>query len=246
MCLTHSASTKSQTLQEMERSHSESHLTRLGDTMCRRYFGKLSLEQYEAKHVSVKDRVFYQEILDSDVIRQRLSRPCQTILDVGAGTCDLEKILQRLISRSQNCKVIALDANLNILRSGLEIRRILPFTLKIVVADARSCPIKDRTSDITFVLNVTPYIENLEVLACELRRITKGGGLLVLLQPEKCIFWEEEFEGVKLKFHERAEETFHFAGFRLLEAKPINIYPVPGVESIVIRIASLMIFEVRE
>ena len=209
----------------------------------KKYFDQLSLEKYRSTHISIKDRIFYQEILNNSIVKRLLSRSNQTIVDVGAGICDLERILQKLIASNQNCKIIAIDRSPNMLRKGLELQTNSPFTLEFIVADVKCCPIPDNIADLTFAINVIPYIEDIKALSHELYRITKPSGFFILIQPEKCKFWEEKFEDIQVIFHNNTQRIFSSIGFQLLEKKFITVYPIPDVKNISMKIASLMVFK---
>ncbi len=207
-----------------------------------RYWDKLSAEEYAAMHISIKDRVFFEQIIASNIVRQRLTKPSQTIVDIGAGNCNLANLIHKM-GPPESCRMIALDNSANMLRNAVANQKALPFVLQTVVAEATSMPLQKGIADVAFVINVTPYINELAPLARELTRVIKKGGLLVIVHPERSIFWEAEFEGLQVKFDHRVQEVFELVGFKLLEDKPINVHPVAEIESITLRIATWMAFE---
>jgi len=192
-------------------------------------------------HLSIRDRILLEPVTGSRLISSRLAEPEQTIVDLGAGLCDL----RRGLPLHETSEFVALDKSLNMLRNGVRVLGDLCTSLSLVVSDAICCALSSNCSDVSFVIGVTPYVESVNHLASELARIGKPGGLVVLIHPEKGMFWEDEFEGVRTYFHDAREivKQFDSVALRLLELQPICIYPIPDVRSIKLIIANLMIFE---
>lgn len=208
-----------------------------------RYFEGLSRQHFGEMHVSLSDFSLFQQIMDSEALRSALSGRARRIVDIGAGLCELEDLLAANGSLDQTSTIIALDISFNMLRQ--KPTRRYPFAVYQVVSDAEYCALVSESTDLAFLVNVTPYVAAMDRLILEIARILKVGGYVVLFEPEAhSMFWEAEFDGVAV--HLRETDTiislFQSLGFAFKESRQVCIYPVPGVESIELRIGDCMLF----
>jgi ubiquinone/menaquinone biosynthesis C-methylase UbiE len=208
------------------------------------YFERIAQDEYNKLHKGINFYPFYSTLLSLQSLRRKFTYPNLTILDIGAGKCDLENILAKNISLNRINKVIALDRCPKILSQAKVIENKLPFPIEFRVADAENTNLPKDFSDITFALNVIPYITNLPSFSQEMFRITNRLGLLILLAPKKSPFWQKSFESVTVIFHNNIEKTVMKSGFKTLERKNITILPIPNVKNITLDIAQIFVFEV--
>ena len=138
-------------------------------------------------------------------------------------------------------KIIAIDLSLNMLKECDEIKN--NYNIEPIIADALFCPIAKNCIDIIFAINITPYIDNIKQFILESQRILKKRGLLVLIFPEKGIYWTEKFENIELKFHEDMLDLIKSYNFNLIGNEIIKFNPINEINSIEVEIANLAMIE---
>lgn len=194
----------------------------------KRYFSTINKEKYYKRHTSLNNDLFIKPIFQQlkDKIESR-----QLILDLGAGFCDLELLLTSTPIKGVN--IIAIDEQLHMLNAGKKsiscAYSMESLKISFLVGDILDCPLQNSCADLVLCINVSPYIESLKKLALEIKRLLKNGQHLVLVQPSKNIFWEEEFEGVKLNFFTNEEliGVFKNIGFDMFEKTLLKFFLFP-------------------
>ena len=213
-----------------------------------RYFNGISDDEYREHHISMNNEIICNAVFKSNTINKFLRKSEITLVDIGAGCCDLEKKLVDVLSPDQDIQIIAVDRSSNMLRNKKIAPEGFPFNIRFIVADATSLGLQDDCSEITFVINVLPYIKNIKLFSNEMHRITRNKGLIVIVNPmnNRFDFWEKYFNGIKIYFHENIEKIFCSNKFQLIENSQINLNPVQDVEIIKVPIAKLMVVKVKK
>lgn len=210
------------------------------------YFGRISKEEYSKCHISINNKIIYNTVFKSNIVRKFLRKTNITIVDIGAGCCDLAEKLLNAFHREQDVTMIAVDISSNMFKNSKIIPKKCPFNIRFVLADATSTGLKSDCSDITFVINVLPYIEDVKALLCELYRITHNDGIVVIVKPvkDRFNFWERSFEEIKIQFHDNFENIVDLKRFQIIENNTIDLNPIQDVKIIKIEIGKLMILKV--
>jgi ubiquinone/menaquinone biosynthesis C-methylase UbiE len=159
------------------------------------YFETLGRDIYLEKHAAVKDSLYFKRIFQSSIIKKSLLQPDVVVIDLGAGNGDLEK----LIEIHPSGRVIMLDLSRNMLKA-FESQNTDRFHK--CVAEIESIPIKTKCVHIAFMINVTPYLEELTIVFKQVYDILDENGLFVLVEPICNRVWEDEFEKVRIKIWE--------------------------------------------
>jgi len=212
------------------------------------YFNGISKSEYSKHHISMNNGIICNAVFKSDTINKFLRKSKITLVDIGAGCCDLEKKLVDVLNPNQDILIIAIDRSSNMLRNRKMIPERFPFNIRFIVAEATSLGLRDNCSEITFVINVLPYIKNIKLFSNELYRITRNKGLIVIVNPvkDKFNFWERYFNDIKIHFHENIENFFVSNKFQVIENLPINLNPVQDVEIIKVPIAKLLVVKAKK
>jgi ubiquinone/menaquinone biosynthesis C-methylase UbiE len=212
------------------------------------YFNGISKDEYNKHHTSMNNEIICNAVFKSNTINNFLRKSEITLVDIGAGCCDLEKKLVDVLSPDQDILIIAVDRSSNMLRNKKIVPEGFPFNIRFLVADATSLGLQDNCSEITFVINVLPYIKNIKSFSNELYRITRNKGLIIIVNPvkDKFNFWERYINDLKIHFHENIEKFFSSNKFQLIENSQINLNPVQDVEIIKVPIAELIIVKVKK
>lgn len=201
---------------------------------------------YSKYHISINNEIIYTAVFKSVALNRFLKYPKITIVDIGAGYCDLEKKLLNILSPNQEITIIAVDNSINMLKKSKTTLRKYPYNIQFVLANATSIDIPDDLSDITFIINVFPYIRDIRKVLAEAYRITRGDRIVVITKPvrDRFNFWERSFDGMKIYFHENFEDAIDIARFQMLENMPININPIQDVKIIEAQIGKLIVLKV--
>lgn len=209
------------------------------------YFNSISVDAYLKNHVSSNTNYMFNIILKSDIINSEFDKNDVIMVDVGAGLCDLEKkLIECKIINKISC--IALDQSKNMLSIGKKNLENLDHNINFIIANANQIPLADNTSDITFLINVLPYVENPKETLNEINRVTKVGGKFVTINPIKEThgFWENNFEGINIHFHKNINKTIEEAGFEVLKEQHIKICPIKNLDDIKVTIGNLYLARV--
>lgn len=217
----------------------------MNEPVCR-YFNKMSKEAYSKYHISINKEIIYNAVFKSKILNKFLRKPEITIVDIGAGYCDLEKKLLDVVSPNQNISIIAVDNSVKMLKNSKISLRKYPYKIQFVFADANSTSIPDDWSDITFLINVIPYIRDARGVLTELYRITRANGIIVIVKPvkDRFNFWERCFNGMEIYFHENFEDNIDLTKFQIVENTSIKMNPVQDVKMIEIQIGKLIVLKV--
>ncbi len=212
------------------------------------YFNGISEDEYSEHHISMNNEIISNAVFKSATLKKFLRKSRITLVDIGAGCCDLEKKLVDVLNPNQDIRIIAVDRSSNMLRNRKIVSEKFPVNIGFIVAEATSLGLRDDCSEITFVINVLPYIKNIKLFSNEMHRITRNKGLIVIVNPvkDKFNFWERYFHDIKIYFHENIEKFFSSNKFQLIENSPINLNPVQDVEIIKVSIARLMVVKVKK
>ena len=211
-----------------------------------RYFSRISRNEYSKRHISINNKIIYNVVFKTNIVNEFLRKTKITIVDIGAGCCDLEKKLMDVLSSNQDILIIATDISSNMIKNSKIVPEKYPFNIQFVLADATYTGLQSDCSDITFVINVLPYIEDVRTLLSELYRITRTKGIIVIVNPikGKFNFWEKYFDEIKIYFHEKLENIFDLERFQLVENISIDLNPIQYMKMIKVPIAKLMILKV--
>lgn len=211
-----------------------------------RYFSRMSEGAYHKHHISMDKEIIYNAVFKSTILNKYLRKSKITIVDVGAGCCDLEEKLLDVLSLDQDVSMVALDMSSNMLKNSKIVPKKYPFSIQFISADAISAGVKSDCSDITFIINVLPYIDDVRSLLSELYRITRTNGIIVIVKPvkDRFNFWERYFDDIKIYFHENFENIIDLERFQIVENSPIELNPIQDVEIIKVQIGKLMIIKV--
>lgn len=211
-----------------------------------RYFSRISEENYSKCHISMNNEIIYNAVFKSNTLNEFLRKPKMTVVDIGAGCCDLEKKLVGVLSPNQDISIIAIDISSNILKNSKIVPQKYPFNIQFVLADATSTGLKSDCSDITYIINVLPYIEDVRSLLNELYRITRTNGIIVIVKPvrDRFNFWQRYFDEIKIHFQENFENVIDLERFQLVENISIDLNPIQDVKIIKVPIAKLMVLKV--
>lgn len=211
-----------------------------------RYFSKISEESYSKCHISINNEIIYNAVFKSNTFNEFLRKPQITIADIGAGYCALEKKLLNVLRPDQDISIIAVDSSVNMIKNSKIILKKYPFNIQFIMADAFSTGVKSDCSDITFVINVLPYIKDVRAVLTELYRITHSKGIIVIVQPvrDSFNFWDRCFDGIKIYFHENFEKVIDLERFQIVENVSINLTPIQDVDIIKVKIGKLIILKV--
>lgn len=206
----------------------------------------MSTEVYSKYHISMNKEIIYSAVFKSMILNKSLRNPKITITNIGAGYCELEKKLLDVVSPEQDISIIAVDSSINMLKNSKITLRKYPYNIQFVLADATSTGITNDWSDITFVINVLPYITNIKGVLAELYRITRANRIIVIVKPvrDRFNFWERCFDGIKMCFHENVESAIDLERFQIIENVSININPIQDIKIIEVQIGKLMVLKV--
>ncbi len=106
-----------------------------------------------------------------------------TVLDFGAGSCWVSRVLNRL-----GCRTISVDVSRTALLLGEEGFRQDPFVRaelgpRFVPYDGRSVPLEDASVDRVLCFDAFHHVPNPREILAELFRVTRPGGRLVMAEP---------------------------------------------------------------
>lgn len=212
------------------------------------YFKTLTKRDYQQQHISMNREEISNSVLCGKELLRYCAKPNLKILDIGAGFCDLEKKILRSTNFANIIEITALDQSTNMLRQCR--RDLCHFQVKInfLGTDALKSRLPTDYSNITFLINVLPYLPKWEKVIHELYRITANGGIIVIVVPiqNKLKFWKTDFGGGKICLNENIEPFFTKAEFKLIEKKLIHITPIPQIRIIKIPIAKKLIYKVTK
>jgi malonyl-CoA O-methyltransferase len=140
----------------------------LDPRVVRRSFDRASLTYDRSAGVQAEIRTRLLERLD--IVRLEPQR----VLDLGAGTGDSARSLQR---RYRSAQVLALDLSTSMLRQS---RRPLPLLRRFerVAADAHRLPLPDGSIDLVFSNLMLEWCHDPDLVFREIRRVLRPGGLL--------------------------------------------------------------------
>lgn len=202
------------------------------------YFEQLGQELYVKKHIAIKDSLYFEKIVQSSAIRCALLQPSMVIVDLGAGSGDLE----RLIQLHPSSKVVMLDFSPNMLKVCKDLASTDSFAP--VIADLENIPLRMQCVDVVFMVNVVPYLDDLERVFRQVHHILRVGGLFALIEPIKNRVWEEEFDGVRIHLRDKTTvlQPLYELGFELLEEEPISFDFVPPFRKLLTTFATFWLF----
>lgn len=205
-----------------------------------RYFANISPQEYLEYHTSMNSDLFLRAV--SSELKARV-KPGWSIVDMGAGFCDLEDVMASELP--DDSRLISVDLHTHMLLAG---RRRIETDQRIVVfclvTDVERCALSDESVDMVVCVNVTPYLKSLNGVSKEIGRLLKKEGELILVQPRRNPFWEEEFEGVKLSFFNDGHtvEVLGHCGLTLQERREIGFCFLPFLRHPSTTYASMLIF----
>jgi SAM-dependent methyltransferase len=106
-----------------------------------------------------------------------------TVLDFGAGSCWVSRVLNRL-----GCRTISVDVSRTALLLGEEGFRRDPFVRvelgpRFVPYDGRSLPLEDACVDRVLCFDAFHHVPNPREMLGELHRVTRAGGRVVMAEP---------------------------------------------------------------
>lgn len=205
-----------------------------------RYFANIDVHEYFKHHTSMNSDLFMRQV--SSELEARV-KPGWSIIDLGAGFCDLEAVLAAKLP--DNSRLIAVDLQHHMLlygRKRVEMDRTVPGLY--LVTDVEKCALSDNCVDMAVCINVTPYLSSLNGLAEQIGRLLREAGELILVQPQRNPYWEEEFGEVRLNFfsNDRVVETFEHYGFAMIERRDLRFYFLPFLRYPSTVYASMLVF----
>ncbi len=151
-----------------------------------------------------------------------------TVLDFGAGSCWVSRVLNRLGSRT-----VSVDVSPTALRLGEEGFRADPFVRRelgprFLPYDGRTLPLEDASVDRVLCFDAFHHVPNPREILAELHRVTRPGGRVVMAEPgaghahSASAVFEGEHYGVlenELVLEELIADA-RAAGFDAFEIKP--------------------------
>ena len=111
--------------------------------------------------------------------------PAMTVLDFGAGTCWLSKMLWQM-----GCSVIATDVAVDALEMGRRLFEKYPVPMlnpntpyRIVPFDGYTLEVEDQTVDRIICFDTFHHVPNQEQVVSEFARVLRPGGIIALNEP---------------------------------------------------------------
>jgi ubiquinone/menaquinone biosynthesis C-methylase UbiE len=144
---------------------------------------------------------------------------CNLVCDVGAGAGKFS-----LIAAQRNVNVIAIDID----SQGLKKLRSKNNSVVVVLADAKSIPLRANLLDATFMMEVLDYIPELETVLAECSRILKSGGSLVFSFGNKSSLKSKlrELQGKHyMHSYRKVVQSLDKAGLRVVKKEGFNWLP---------------------
>lgn len=115
----------------------------------------------------------------------------EKILDFGASTCWASYAFSKM-----GCATVALDFDMSDtfgLLAGKKLIENTGVTFELVAGDCEQIPLKEGYFDIVFGSQVLHHAEDLNRMVSEVVRVTKGGGMVIVIgEPKRGFFQSEE------------------------------------------------------
>lgn len=150
----------------------------------RKFIGELEhtykdYSQYLSTEYSAVKKKYYKTILDK-IIQERYS----TLLDIGCSSgSDLT-----YFSKRQRFFACGIDISLNHLKKAI-LNDFSNNKVNFIQAHAQELPFKDATFDLVISSEVIEHLPQPELCFCEMYRITKSNGFLVLTTPNRYSYF---------------------------------------------------------
>jgi len=159
-------------------------------------------------------------------------------LDVGSGPAH-----DSLPLAERGFQVTGVDLSRNGLLAGRDLYRREGRRLDAARADVRSLPFRDGSFDFVWNAGVLEHFEDADVLQVlrEMRRVTKPGGVVLAVVPNRYYFWYQAHLALKRllgREHQYSFERaygagylvrrFREAGFERVDRTGIHLHPAPS------------------
>lgn len=194
------------------------------------YFSDLSQHEYAALHRASNDKLLSTHLSHSAVMSAYMARRNLRIYDLGAGSGEIFDSLKW----DPTAHITLVDfapAYLDHAKASLSPRFDSVTTLN---ADLRCWCAPSAEVDLVLCVMVLPYLTDCRRLFENAAKLLRVGGHFCLMYPLRSPVWEEEFEGIRLVFHDPRSLRMIASNnaMRIVEKIPVR-FSIPGTFGLV-------------